>query len=102
MVAVESPAAAGMNLPSSRKDRALERRSSEDAEGDRRMMGSGRLPGAFGFMASDRLLGILEVPECDFFWIKGAASLRTCEKSYVKRSVCDEIHVLGRVDASIP
>ena len=34
----------GVKTPSTRKDLMLERRRSEDAEGDRRMIGSGRRP----------------------------------------------------------
>jgi hypothetical protein len=81
IVAVEPPASGGVNLPSSRKDRALERRRREDAEGDRRIMGSGRRVGTFWLSAREGLVGILEELDWDFFWMKGTASLRTWEKS---------------------
>lgn len=74
------PASAGTNLPSSRNDRAFDRRSKEEAEGDRRIIGSGRLVGGFWLRASDGLVGMLEL-DWYFFWMKGAASLRTWEKS---------------------
>jgi hypothetical protein len=60
MVAEVPPASVGTNLPSSRNDRAFDRRSKEDAEGDRRMIGSGRRVGAFWLSASEGLLGMLE------------------------------------------
>jgi hypothetical protein len=67
-----------------RKDLTLDRRSSDDAEGERRMMGSGRRPldGFAGRMAGAGVMraGVgaeaLERPK------KASAYLRTCEKSY--------------------
>ena len=69
-------------MPSSRKDRALERRRREEAEGDRRIMGSGRRVGTFWLSAREGLVGMLEELDWDFFWMKGTASLRTWEKSW--------------------
>jgi hypothetical protein len=75
---------AGTNSPPSRKDLMLDMRSRDDAEGDRRMMGSGRR----GFWCEARA-GFEEMlfvedggAEEGFFDMRGAASLRTWEKSY--------------------
>lgn len=81
MEAVEAAVSAGVNLPSWRKERMLFKRKRAEADGERRMMGSGRRPGALddtdmlGFAVADG--GI----DCDFLVRNGAASLRTCEKS---------------------
>lgn len=56
--------------------------SNEDAEGDSKMMGSGRRVVVFGFITSEGLLAILVAAGCcAFLTVKGAAILRTCEKS---------------------
>lgn len=65
---------AGTNWPPSRNDLMLDMRRREEAEGDRRMMGSGRL--LFGLSASDGLEEIFVV-EDGLLDMKGAASLRT-------------------------
>lgn len=60
-------------------------RRSEDAEGDSRMMGSGRRAGALGLCERGALLAAFEAAAT---WaalraLKGAASFRTWEKSCV-------------------
>lgn len=45
---VELEDSGGTYAPPSRKDLIFDNRSSDDAEGERRMMGSGRRAGAFG------------------------------------------------------
>lgn len=69
---------AGMKWPPSRNDLMLDMRRREEAEGDRRMMGSGRL--LFWLSASDGFEEMFVV-EDGFLDMKGAASLRTWEKS---------------------
>ena len=57
-------------------------RSSEDAEGDRRIIGSGRRTGAFGLCAKVVLFAWFTCACCAAFRaLNGAAILRTCEKS---------------------
>lgn len=57
-------------------------RSSDDAEGERRMIGSGRLTGAFGLCARVVLPpGFAAAAAAAFRGLNGAASFRTCEKS---------------------
>ena len=60
MLAVaEEPArfeSGGMYVPDSRKDLMLLIRSREEAEGERRMMGSGRRPGFLSLAARDAVL----------------------------------------------
>ncbi len=54
----------GVYTPPSRNDLILDIRKSDDAEGDSKMMGSGRRDEAFGFMASDVLLAIFAAAGC--------------------------------------
>jgi hypothetical protein len=57
-------------------------RRSEDAEGDRRIMGSGRRA-ILGFIAMEGLFARLAAAGCwDFRAWNGAANFRTWEKSY--------------------
>jgi hypothetical protein len=86
MCSIEAPAlevaaeeSAGTNLPLSRNDLILVMRNSDEADGDSKMMGSGRF--CFGFIANEVLAVILGAAPVGFFDMKGAASLRTCEKS---------------------
>lgn len=76
----------GTNSPPSRKDLIFDMRSSDEAEGDRSMMGSGRR----GFWCEARA-GLDEIFDDDggagFLDMKGAASLRTPEKSCRQESV---------------
>lgn len=76
MLAVVASVLGGMNLPSSRNERALDMRSSAEADGERRMMGSGLLDGPFWLSASAGLDPMADEDD-DFFWINGKASLRT-------------------------
>jgi hypothetical protein len=79
---VETEESGGIYTPLSRKDLIFDIRRSDDAEGDRRMIGSGRLVVAFGFMAMAGLFARLEATCCcDFLTVKGAAIFRTWEKS---------------------
>jgi hypothetical protein len=60
----------------------LDIRSSADADGDSKMMGSGRFDAAFGLCASVGLLGRFAATACAALRaLNGAASFRTCEKS---------------------
>ena len=69
-------------MPFSRNDLIFDMRKSEEAEGDNKMMGSGRRTGAFGFRASDGLFAIFAAAGwADLRAKNGPASLRTCEKS---------------------
>ncbi|KAK2066980.1 hypothetical protein P8C59_000754 [Phyllachora maydis] len=52
----------------------------DEAEGDSRMMGSGRRCG-FWFGTMEELLATVVALALGFLTMKGAASLRTCEKS---------------------
>lgn len=64
MVELEEPSA-GVKTPLSRKDLILLRRRREDAEGERRMMGSGRRPPGFlGRTVRLGFPGMAEVPFC--------------------------------------
>lgn len=58
----------------------LDNRKSEEADGERRMIGSGRRVGAFGLSAREGLELMFDDP-WGFFWMNGTASLRTWEKS---------------------
>lgn len=68
----------GTYRPPSRKDLIFDMRSNEEAEGERRIMGSGLLVGTLGWVAR---VGFLARAWATFFALKGVASLRTCEKS---------------------
>lgn len=58
-------------------------RRSEDADGESRMMGSGRLTGALGLWLRGVFVAALAAVACAALRaLKGAASFRTCEKSY--------------------
>lgn len=94
MLAVEAPMSGGMNLPSSRKDRALFMRRSDEAEGERRMMGSGRRDGPLGLRERD-WLEVMADEDCSFLWMNGAASFRTWEKSYVEDELALNLGVWG-------
>lgn len=62
----------------------FDKRRSEDAEGDSRMIGSGRRTGPLGLWASVVLCAAATAAAAAcaaFRALKGAASLRTCEKS---------------------
>lgn len=65
----------GVYIPLSKNDLIFVMRRRDEAEGDRRMIGSGRRLG-FEFIASAGLLVALDV-WCDLRELKGAASLRT-------------------------
>jgi len=54
---VELEDSAGMYTPLSRNDLILAMRRMEEAEGETRMMGSGRRTGAFWFNANEGLFG---------------------------------------------
>jgi hypothetical protein len=73
---------AGIYVPLSRKDLMFDIRRREDAEGDRRIIGSGLRTGALGLWANVVLFARF-VAACwaDLRALNGAASLRTCEKS---------------------
>lgn len=61
---------------------AFDRRRREEAEGDRRIIGSGRRTGALGLCAKVVLFAAAAAAACAAFRaLKGAASFRTCEKS---------------------
>jgi hypothetical protein len=75
----------GMKTPLSRKDLMFVMRRSEDAEGESRMMGNGRVEDerevGIGALRGARGVGpFLLVPRSRDR--KGSASLRTCEKSW--------------------
>jgi hypothetical protein len=79
---VELEDSVGTYVPLSRNDLMFDMRRRDDAEGDRRMIGSGRREGVFGLCARVGLLGRFAAAA----WaalraLNGAASLRTCEKS---------------------
>jgi hypothetical protein len=79
---VELAESVGTYVPPSRNDLMFDIRSSDDADGDSTMIGSGRRDGAFGLCASVGLLGRLAAAACAALRaLNGAASLRTCEKS---------------------
>lgn len=83
---VELVESVGMYVPLSRNDLMFDMRRRDDADGDSRMIGSGRGGAAFGLCASVGLLGRFAAAA----WaalraLKGAASLRTCEKSWRRR-----------------
>lgn len=71
---------AGTNRPPSRKDLMLDMRRRDEAEGERRMMGSGRLCG-FWLSARAGLLEMLFSASVVLLDLNCAASFLTCEKS---------------------
>lgn len=72
----------GTYVPPSRNALIFDIRSSDDADGDRRMMGSGRLEAALGLCANVGLLGRFAAAACAALRaLNGAASFRTWEKS---------------------
>ena len=77
-----------MYCPPSRKDLIFDMRSREEADGESRMIGSGRL--GFECVARVGFDDMFVVGCTGFFDTRGAASLRTCEKSYM--SVSDSRH----------
>ena len=79
---VEDEESAGTYWPFSRKDLMFDMRRSEDAEGESRMMGSGRLLGA-AFGLCGRVVLFAGFAACAFLALNGAASLRTWEKSCI-------------------
>ena len=81
----------------------LDMRRREEADGERRMIGSGRRVGTLGFMARDWLLALLPAEACCFLAVNVVASLRTCEKSFVtKLSVIHRTKASEGNKASIP
>jgi hypothetical protein len=77
-VDVDTDESGGIYMPDSRKDLMFDMRRSEDADGESKMMGSGRRGAALGFMESAGLLAILDAAGCcDFLAMKGIAILRT-------------------------
>lgn len=73
---------AGTKTPFSRKERMFERRSREDAEGERMIMGSG-LRCDLGLCGRVGLLAIAAAACAALRALNGAASFRTCEKSCI-------------------
>lgn len=70
----------GVKRPSSRKARMFVRRRREEAEGERRMIGSGRRPAGREGVGPE---GTALVPGCwGLRWMKTVASFLTCEKSW--------------------
>jgi hypothetical protein len=79
---VEMEDSGGMYVPDSRNDLIFDIRRSEEADGERRMIGSGRRTGALGFIAREGLFAKFAAAGCaDFRVLNGTASFRTCEKS---------------------
>jgi hypothetical protein len=79
---VEIDDSGGVYIPDSRNDLMFDMRRSEDAEGESRIIGSGRRAEAFGFITRDGLFArFVAAGCCDFLAVNGAAILRTCEKS---------------------
>lgn len=78
----------------------LDMRRSEEAEGERRMMGSGRRAG-FWLMARAGLFVIAVGP--GFLDMKACASLRTWEKSWLKKSelVVLRLRITGHFDREL-
>lgn len=75
---VETEESGGIYVPDSRNDLIFDMRRSDEADGDSRIIGSGRRVETFGFIASEGLFAILAVAECcDFRVMKDAAFLRT-------------------------
>jgi len=59
-------------------------RSKEEADGERRMIGSGLLVGALGLCDNVLFVADFSAAACAaFLALNGAASLRTCEKSCI-------------------
>jgi len=63
-VEVDMDESGGVYIPPSRNDLIFDMRRSEDAEGDSRMMGSGRRVEAFGFIASEGLFARFVAAGC--------------------------------------
>jgi hypothetical protein len=71
----------GVYRPDSRNDLALDMRSSDEADGDKRMIGSGRRAG-FWFSTRAGLFVMLAAAGLGLRDMKGAASFLTWEKSF--------------------
>jgi hypothetical protein len=74
---VELEESGGMYTPLSIKDLMFDMRRREDAEGERRMMGSGRRTGAFGLWGRVGLFARFAAAWAALRALKGAAILRT-------------------------
>lgn len=74
-------------------------RRREEAEGESRIIGSGRRAGVLEFIANEGLLAMLEIA---FLEKKGAASLRTWEKSCYCVSTFARKHLDGHTVGLIP
>ena len=78
----------GMYVPDSRKDLMLLIRNREEAEGESRIMGSGRRPGFLSLEAIDVAVVIAGAAAVGFLRsLKNCSEcLRICEKSYARGS----------------
>jgi len=74
---VELEESGGIYTPPSMKDLMFDIRRREDAEGERRMMGSGRRAGAFGLWGKVGLFARFTAAWAALRALKGAAILRT-------------------------
>lgn len=74
---VELEESGGMYTPLSMKDLIFDIRRREDAEGESRMMGSGRRAGAFGLWGRVGLFARFAAAWAALRALKGAANLRT-------------------------
>lgn len=89
----------GVYRPFSRKDFTLDMRSNAEAEGERSIMGSGRLCG-FWLRARAGLLAILLADGLGFRDMNGSASLRMCEKSWIRIVSCSKSLTLPEKEAT--
>ncbi len=99
-VAPDDPAKAlsgGMYVPLSRNDLMLDMRRRDEAEGERRMIGSGRRDGFLGRETRDELPAATDagIAGVEDGWLgrgrlrprKTSADFRTCENCYVRRKL---------------
>lgn len=96
MLAVaEEPArfeSGGMYVPDSRKDLMLLMRSREEAEGESRMMGSGRRPGFLSLEARDVVVAVAGAAAAGFF--RSLKNCSECLRIWEKSCVGDDQYLL--------
>ncbi len=83
----------GMYVPDSRKDLMLRIRSREEAEGESRMMGSGRRPGFLSLEARDVVVVVVGATADGF--LRSLKNCSECLRIWEKSCVGDNQYLVG-------
>lgn len=98
MLAVaEEPArfeSGGMYVPDSRKDLMLLMRSREEADGESRMMGSGRRPGFLSLEASDAVVVVVVAGAAADGFLRSLKNCSECLRIWEKSCVRENQYLL--------